>query len=246
MKGTIQQLQALTTVSLFGPLAPAFWDMTHQATLDPADIRQPWRSGHGFAATAAQLAAKQKLILHCREDEIFDLMAGMNDLLSNPAALNQAYTWLQQLQQETLETLARLKQVEEHPLTHADIPELLAYAEQLLTEPASSTVVDRLESQLAPDRPAAQVAGLSLMVKRFLVWLPALEKVKNQGFRVVVFDRSRQPDRPALEARRHEAIGHDKQPDGLMAGFLLPRRYHLTLWAYLVGRSGVGQAAVWN
>lgn len=247
MKGTIQQFQALTTVSLFGPLAPASWDTIHQATFDPADIRQPWRrSSHGFPALVAQLAAKQNLILHCREDEIFEVMAATNDLLSSPAALNQAYTWLYQLQQETLEKLARLRQVEEQLLTQAEIPELMAYAEHLLTEPASSTVVDRLESQLSPDQPSAQVTGLNQMVRRFQVWLPALEEVKNQGFRVIVLDRSRQPDRPALEARRYEAIGQDKRPDGLMAGFLLPKRYHLTLWAYLVGRSDIGQAAVWN
>lgn len=32
----------------------------------------------------------------------------------------------------------------------------------------------------------------------------------------------------------------------LNAGMLLPPQYHLTLWAYLVGRSDRGHSPVWN
>jgi hypothetical protein len=237
----------LGAASLFGPLATSSWDVAGQTSIDPADIRQPWRTGYGFPLTAVQLAANHNLLLHCREDEVFELMAGLNELLADPAALNRAYTWLQQLEQDTRASLAQLRRIEAQPVSQAEIPELVAYAEQLLTEPVPPhTPIDRLESLLLPGRPAGQMAGLMQILWRFQVWLPALEKIKDRGFRAVVFDRRRQAARPALEARRNETIGQDEQPGRLKAGFLLPTRYHLTLWAYLVCRSDAGQASVWN
>ncbi|MBE7555605.1 MAG: hypothetical protein HS126_31535 [Anaerolineales bacterium] len=234
--------QSATAPSLFAPWVPDAWFKPNQAIITSADIRHPWRSVYGFPLTVAQLATHQKVILHCREDEVFDLMAGLNDLLKNPVHLNGAFTWLQQLEQRIHEKLVRLRQFEAQPLTQEETVELMASAEQLLTEPLSETVENRLLEFLSPDQPAAEINGLDQMSKRLRRWLPVLERVKDLGFQVVVFDRRRQPSRPALEAGRNEVSGLG----GLPARFLLPQQYHLTLWAYLVCRSDTGQAGVWN
>lgn len=76
--------------------------------------------------------------------------------------------------------------------------------------------------------------------------MAALAAVKDRGFRVVVFNRRRQPQRPALEAQRYRPIIHDGQPTGLNAGFLLPDSHHLTLWAYQLQRNDQGQSVIWN
>lgn len=240
MKGITYQNS--TSPSLFTPWVPDAWFKPDQATVSSTDIHHPWRSVYGFPLTLAQLAANQKVILYCREDEVFDLMAGLNDLLKNPVHLNRAFTWLQQFDQGIHEKLVRLKQFETQPLTEEETVEVVASAEQLLTEPVSTTAENRLLEFLSPDQPAAEISGLGEMLNRLRLWLPALEGVKDQGFRAVVFDRRRQPSRPALEAGRNEIGG----PGGLPAGFLLPQQYHLTLWAYLVQRHDTGQAGVWN
>ncbi|RME98130.1 MAG: hypothetical protein D6768_18060 [Chloroflexi bacterium] len=60
------------------------------------------------------------------------------------------------------------------------------------------------------------------MLARLNRMMPALDKIKDTGFKVVVADQRRQ------------------SPGGLAV------RQHLTLWSYLVVRSDDGQSAVWN
>jgi hypothetical protein len=237
------ELKVVTTVSMF---TLATWDHAHQATINAGDIRCPWKSVYGFALIAAQLAANQALVLHCREDEAFDLMAKLNALLKRPEVLSRTYKLLKTLEQETRQKLARLTEMEEQPLTESEIPGLLEDTEQILVESSERTVASRLESILSPNKPVEEITGLSKMLVRLRVWISALKKIKDQGMHVVVYDRRRQPYRPALKARRNEPILQDGKQSTLTAGFLLPAKYHLTLWAYLVVRSDDGQSTIWN
>lgn len=226
--------------------APATAGLTYQATLYAGDIRQPWKSVHGFAITAARLAAHQKLILYCREDEVFELMAKLNDLLERPENLNQVFERLENLEREHRQKLARLIGPESQPVFENKADQLLEDVEQFTAGSAKSTLTSRLKEISSLHDPAAKIPGLLEMLDRLQVWLAALEKVKARGFHVVVCDRYRQPDRPAVEARRNEPIWCDGQPTTLPAGFLQPAKHHLTLWAYLVARSDQGQATIWN
>lgn len=215
-----------------------------QATLYAGDIRQPWKSVNGFAVTAARLAAFQKLRLHCREDEIFELIAMLNNLLEHPETLNRACEWLELFEREHRQKLTQLVAAKEESVSGNKVGPLLDDVARFNSRLARLTVVP-LKEALGHDL-AAKVSGLLEVLDRLQKWLAALEKVKHSGFHVIVYDRHRQPDRPALEARRNEPIWQDGQPFSLPAGFLLPAKHHLTLWAYLVMRSDQGQATVWN
>lgn len=234
------QFETLTGTSLF---MSDSWNNTEQHTLYAGDIYHPWHSAHGFAVTAARLAAGQSLILNCREDEVVDLIARLNVLLARPEAIERACSLLTRLEQQTFQKLRRLLDLEDQPISEAETSELIENLEQLLAEPSTA---DRLEETLSSEQATEEIAGLRQMLARLQVLIPALEKVKESGFHVIVRDRRRQPVRPALEARRNDVIDNKGKGDDLPAGFLLPAAYHLTLWNYLVVRSDGGQSAVWN
>lgn len=232
---------ALPVPSLF---APSTEDLA-QATLYAGDIHQPWKSVNGFAVAAARLAAFQKLRLHCREDEVFELIAMLNNLLEHPATLNRAFEGLELFEQEHRQKLTRLVAAKEEQVSGNKVGPLLDDVARFNSGVAQLTVASPLKETCGYD-PAAKIPDLLEVLDRLQKWLAALEKVKHSGFHVIVYDRHRQPDRPALEARRNEPIWQDGQSFSLPAGFLLPAKHHLTLWAYLVTRSDQGQATVWN
>lgn len=215
-------------------------------TLAAADIRQPWRSVYGFPLGAAQLAAGQPLLLHCREDEVFDLLASLNSLLGQTEVLHRAYSLLKRVEEQTRQKLLRRLELEQQPISDSEVSELMASLEQALAQPKLQTTSSRLESILAAPTTGQEAAGLKTMLDRMQSPVSALAAVKDKGFHVVVQDRRRLPARPALEARRAEAVRLAGQPTAIPAGFLLPPRYHLTLWSYLIGRSDRSQSAVWN
>jgi hypothetical protein len=202
------------------------------------NIRRPWQSVYGFPILAARLAAGQELLLSCREDEVFELMAGLNELLQHPASLNRAYRMLQELEQHQRQKLAGLIRLRDQPLDDSEITSLLAQVEQVLAEAPDQTTRDRLAGLLSPNHPVTEITGAQSMLNRLHKLLPALAEVKDRGFRVVVRDRQRQAARPTLAASRRQPI--------LPAGFLAPVRYHLTLWDYLVVRGDSAQSTVWN
>lgn len=208
-----------------------------RSIISTGDIRHPWKSAYGFPMTAARLAAGQGLILFCREDEIFEYLEQLNDLLASPVALNQAFTLLDKLEQQTGQKLAKLVDLADHPLSQHDLTALLTEIEETLAEPAEETVADRLACWLAPDNPTLEISGLSKMLTRLHAVMAVLAEVKDQGFKVVVVDQRRQPQRPARVNGPSE-----RTP----ATFLQPVQYHLTLRAYLVVRSDHGQSAIWN
>lgn len=215
-------------------------------TVAADDIRQPWRSVYGFPMTAARLAANQPLILHCREDEVFDLLASLNRLLVQPETLNRVYAMLNELQSQTRQKLIRRLELEQEPISQNESLKLISDVEQALTQPATQTVAERLETLLASPTSGHEIAGLKTMLARLQALVSALAAVKDRGFHVVVQDRRRQPAHPALEARRDEPVQLDDRPTTWQAGLLFPPKYHLTLWAYQIGRSDRGQSAVWN
>jgi len=215
-------------------------------TLDAGDIRRPGRSVYGFATAAARLAAHQPLLLHCREDELFDLLARLNTLLARPDALDRAYALLNRLQAQTRQKLVRHLELEQQPMSQSEAEKLVTELEQALAQPAPQTVDARLEAILSPQTPGHEIAGLKTMLARMQVFVPALAAVKDNGFHVVVQDKRRQPAHPALEARRGQPVQLDGEPATFPAGFLFPPKYHLTLWTYLIVRSDHGQSAVWN
>jgi len=238
------EFQTTVTPSLF---SAGSWDPASYATLGAEDIRHPGKSVYGFSANAARLADNQPLILHCREDEVFDLLAKLNDLLGNPAILNEAYRQLAELKEVTERKLARLTELKAQPISESEISEIVETIDSYLTaESSSQTVLNRLEQILTPNRSSDEKAGLQTILDRLEGTMTALAAVKDRGFRVVVLNRRRQPQRPVLEAQRHRPIIHDGQPTGLNAGFLLPDSYHLTLWAYQIGRNDRGQSVIWN
>jgi hypothetical protein len=238
------EFQTIVTPSLF---STGRWDPAAYATLGAEDIRHPGKSVYGFSANAARLAANQPLILHCREDEVFDLLAKLNDLLGNLAILNEAYWQLAELKENTERKLARLTDLETQPIEEAEISEIVKTIETYLTtDNSSQTVLDRLEQILTPSRSFDETDGLKTMLDRLEETMAALAAVKDRGFRVAVLNRRRQPHRPALAARRNRPIMHNGQPTDLNAGFLLPDSYHLTLWAYQIKRNEQGQSAIWN
>jgi hypothetical protein len=211
------------------------------------DIRNPGKSIYGFAINAARLAAEQPLMLHCREDEIFEVMASLNELLGDPAVLGWACHQLARLQEVTQQKLARLTGQEEQPISEQKALEISRAVESYLTaEQPSLTAPDRLEEILTPNRLVTEKRGVQKMLARLERLIPAMEQVKDQGFHVVVYDRRRQPERPNLEARRNQPIHFEDQPTVIPAGFLYPPKYHLTLWTYLVVRSDAGQSTIWN
>ena len=234
------RFESITATSLF---AQNSLNDTAQYTLYAGDIYHPWHSVHGFAVTAARLAAGHNLLLSCREDEVFDLMARLNALLARPEAIERALNMLMELEQQTFQKLRRLLELEDQPISEAETAELIESVEQLLAEPGTG---DRLEEMLSPNQATDEIAGLRKMLSRLQVLIPALEKVKESGFHVVVHDRRRQPARPALESRRNEALNNNGKAGDLPGGFLMPPAYHLTLWNYLVVRSDSGQSTVWN
>ncbi len=222
-------------VSLF---SAATQEYTGRNTIYPGDLRRPWQSVYGFALIAAQLAAGQKLILHCREDEIFEYLATLNHLLKCPPALSRAYCRLKALEAETLARLACLSALETQP----QHPTFVDPASAL---PGSTTHTGAECPDNTADRLTETIARLTQMLLRHRVFLAALAEVKDTGFHAIVIDRRRQPSRPGLEARRYEPILLNGKPTPLPAGFLFPAAHHLTLWGYLVARSE-GQSTVWN
>jgi hypothetical protein len=218
----------------------------HRATLYGGDVRHPWKSAYGFPMTAARLAANEELVLSCREDEIFDYLAQLNDLLGSPESLNRAHGLLAKLAQVTQQKFERLLQQREQSLSVSEIPTLLAEIEEILAGSTEQTVGDRLVGLLSPDEPTQEILGLGKMLARLRRVMTSLEQVKAQGFKVTVLDRQRQPLRPNLEARRHESITGAEQHEEIPAGFALPVQYHLTLWNYRIARSDGGQSVPWN
>jgi hypothetical protein len=239
----MNQLNVVQGASLFTSTG---WMHQGLLTLYTGDIRRPWQSVFGFPMTVAYLAARQALILSSREDEVFDLVGQLNDLIGRPEVLNRVYTMLKKLEEETRHKLGRLVALEEESIAAGETETLLEAVEQFLAESKMERPAGRLAEILSPDKPAGEINGLRNILTRLQNLIPALEMVKDQGFHVVVDDRQRQPDRPALEARRHEPILLDGKPSSLAAGFLQPAKSHLTLWNYLVVRSDHGQAMAWN
>lgn len=208
------------------------------ATIYAGDLHQPWKSAYGFPLTAARLAAHQPLLLHCREDEVFELLARLNDLTTCPQAMAGAYEMLHKLAGCTCERLlCRLQQEE---IRKGD------EENRTLGETSEQKGAERLQQLLTPDHPSQEIAGLSRQLARLLALRRELGLVKGQGFRVVVFERRRQPARPALAARRDELILLEGPPSAFPAGFLLPPATHQTLWSYNLRRSGGDRSAVWN
>lgn len=234
-----------SAASLFAPRLTCNWPQAGLPTIYPPDIYQPWRSVFGFAVTAGQLAASQLMALHCREDEVFKVMAALNALLANPASLQRAFVLLQKLRNERLEKLSGLVEFQRaHPVTRQRVMRL-GQASPAAARPADEQKVKvEMERLLSPRNAALEVAGLTKMLVRLEKMLSALEQVQPRGFRVIVRDRRRTPAHPALEARRTETA--PSLGGNLPAGFLLPTQYHLTLWTYLVERNACGQSAVWN
>ena len=222
------------------------WEKLSQATLSPADIRQPWRSVYGFASSAARLAAYQPLTLHCREDEVFALMAALNELLAHPETLDRSLNLLHQCRKEKLKKLARLVGFEETLIAAREAEVIIRSLEKLLATSEAPHLVQRLTRLLRPNSSAEEVAGLLKRLGDQQRLLSALEQVKEIGFRAIVTGRGRQPARPALEARRTEPILVSGQASPFMAGMLFPAKDHLTLWRYLVIRAEGGQSTVWN
>jgi hypothetical protein len=210
----------------------ANWQQADLAIILTGDIRHPWKSVYGFSMIAAQLAAGQPLLLHSREDEVFDLLAKLNELLGDPDSLNQAHKLLKKLEQETRQKVSSLIEVEQQSLTVDATAGVLEVAEQILTQPSRQSKADRLADILSPDQPGQEISGKSKMLARLQVLIPALEKVKDKGYHVVVFDKRRKPIR--RPANQETAAG------------LMPVQYHLTLWSYLVVRNDNGQSAGWN
>ncbi|GIK38627.1 MAG: hypothetical protein BroJett011_24600 [Chloroflexota bacterium] len=201
---------------------------------------------NGFSVSAARLAARQRLILYCREDEALALIAELNNLLASPQVLDQAFGRLHFLERQTRQKVAGLMALKEQPLTEHDIDRLLEDIGEFLAKSVEPTTASRLREALAPNHPVSEMAGSIKMLFRLQVWLAALKRVKKQGFHIIVYDRYRRPDRPTLEARRNEPVLQNGQVTALPAGFLQPPRYHLTQWAYLVIRSSRCQSRIWN
>lgn len=224
----------------------ADWTNRSQATMTAGECRRPWKSVYGFATTAARLAANQPLALHCREDELFELMAGLNELLAQPQVLKRAWIMLKELEAETLQKLARLVRLEDQPVDETEVSDIVEQVEQMVNGKSPESAAERLAEIVAPNQPTAEIAGLRTMAARLQTLISALDAVRDHGFHVVVFDRRRQPTRPALEARRNERILRDGKQTALPAGFLQPPTYHTTLWVYVVARSDRGQSTLWN
>ncbi len=116
------------------------------------DIRKPGKSVYGFATSAARLAMQQPLMLHCREDEIFEVMATLNGLLGDPVVLDGACRQLAGLQDATQQKLARLTEQEEQPISEEKALEITQAVDAYLTaEQSSLTIFDRLEEILTPN-----------------------------------------------------------------------------------------------
>lgn len=231
-----QSLKKTTTLS--SRLTLNAWPEPSRLLICTGDIRRPWHSVHNFPTVAARLAAHQSLLLPAREDEIFGLLARLNELTTCPPALNQAYLRLHRLASDTCDRLARRLPTEEFPECEGESAPAAATSDQ--------QVADRLKQLLTPADPLQEMAGLVRQLARLLRLLHSLRAAKEQGFSVVVYERRCLPRRPALEVRRNEPILLAGRPTGLPAGFLLPPATHRTLWAYRLVRSERGQSAVWN
>ncbi len=222
------------------------WSRQARATIYTGDIRSPWKSVYGFPMTAARLANGQKLVLHCREDEVFDYLTQLNALLESPEALNQVCHLLNKLARATRQKLDRRLQLREQPLSDSEIPDLMTAVEDILDSSTPDTVAERLACLLSADDPTHEIVGLGKMLSRLRRVMVGLDKVKDWGFRVVVLDRSRQPQRPNLAARRIEATPAEGQPPGIAPNFSAPVQFHLNLWSYLVAKSDRDQSVGWN
>lgn len=214
--------------------ASSNWDRQDRATLYSGDICQPWKSVYGFSMTAGRLAAGEELVLHCREDEVFALLAGLNELLGSPEALNRAYRLLDRLAQATQQKLTRRLHLRDQPLTDGDIPALIAEVETMLADPSEESVADRLAALLSPHDPTREITGLGKMLAQVRRVMAALERVKHCGFKVAVLDRRRQPRHP------------NPTPTAAQPDYSPPPQYHLTLWAYLVAKGEGSHAGEWN
>ena len=212
----------------------------NRATIYAGDIRQPWQAVYGFPPTAARLAAGQGLLLCCREDEIIELMDLLNELLKSPESLGRAYEMLHEYQKQMKQKLARLIRLRDLSASENEMPELLTEVEQLITKPQEPTVVDRLASMLSPEHPLKEIAGTGKMFNRQRKFIAALEQVKDQGFQVTVRDSRRKLMRPTPQTSPNGSIDLARQFDTLSANGLLPPKYHLTLWIYLIVRSDDG------
>jgi hypothetical protein len=203
------------------------WFKPELVTFYSGDIRQPWRSTHGFPMTAGRLAAGQRMVLVCREDEVQDDITKLNRLLGSPESLNRACTLLEQADNRTRQKFARLVKIQAQAISDEETAELVAAAENLLTSPSRQTVIERLACLLTPDNPTRSTVGLGKTL--VLLWqvIAALDKYKDNGFQVEVTAKRRQPLR-LDRAARHQALTIEKQ------------QYHLTLWEYLVARCGTG------
>lgn len=222
------------------------WNHRERATIHPGDLREPWKSVYGFPMTAARLAAGQELVLHCREDEVFDRLAQFNSLLESPESLSRAYTLLEKRVEATEQKLARLLRLRDESLSESELPDLMAEVEAILADSGEPTVTDRLADLLTPNDPTHEITGVGKMLARLREGLQALGKVKEQGFRVVVLDRCRQPQRPNLAAHGQVSIPQAGQPGRKAVTLYPPVQYHLTLWRYVIAKSSSGQSAVWN
>ena len=100
------------------------WSANTYGILGSGDIRSPGKSIYGFAINAARLAAQQPLMLHCREDEIFEAMTALNKLVENPAVLGWACQQLASLLDVTQQKVARLTELEEQPISEQKALEL--------------------------------------------------------------------------------------------------------------------------
>lgn len=214
--------------------------MQERATIYTGDIRSPWKSVYGFPVTAARLAPGQELVLHCREDEVFDYLAQLNQLLESPESLNRAYQLLEALAQMTHQKFIHLVQLQDQSISTNEIPDLLGEVEEILAGNVEDTLASRLACFLSPDDPIQEIVGVRKMLLRLRRVMAGLDKVKHQGFKVAVIDRRRKPLRPG------GSVPVEGQPGELPGTFRFPPQYHLTLWAYLVAKSDARQSTVWN
>jgi hypothetical protein len=187
--------------------------------------------------TAARLATGQDAIMSCREDEVFDYLVRLNELLGSPESLERTHRLLKNLAGTTQKKLGQLLKVRDQPLSDCEISDLLTRVEDILTGPTQSVVIGPPARLLSPDVPTRKLAGLCRILSRLQKITVALGNVKDQGFKVVVIERRRQPKRPVPMAG---------QPGDEQFSLIAPVDYHLTLWIYRVVRSDLGQSAVWN
>jgi hypothetical protein len=217
-----------------------------RTTIYAGDLRSPWKSVYGFPMAAARLAAGEELVLHCREDEVFDYLTRLNELLESPEHLNRVYRLLEELFEATQKKFDQRLQQQEQPFSDSEIPDLVAEVEEILTSRVEQTVAERLAFLLSPHDPTREIVGLGKMLARLRRVMAELNIVKDGGFKIAIIHRRRQPQRPGLNCPHNESVPAEEQSGDIPADFLIPGQYHLTLWAYVLAKSEGEAFVAWN